>query len=124
MRRIKFRGLRVDGKGWVYGYYTATSFWHGKGLDKVSVEEHFISDITGEQYEVNSETVGQFTGLMDKNGVEVFEGDRVEISMLEMVVGYSETYAGFTLNRIETGQIFVYNINAKVIAVRGNIHTP
>jgi uncharacterized phage protein (TIGR01671 family) len=122
MRTIKFRGLRVDGKGWAYGHYTHSWYWHGKGLEKRNVDEHWIWDEHGQAIEVKPETVGQFTGLTDKNGVEVFEGDRVEISMLEMVVGYSETYAGFTLNRIETGQIFVYNINAKVIAVRGNIH--
>jgi uncharacterized phage protein (TIGR01671 family) len=115
MRTIKFRGLRVDGKGWVYG-----NLFQGNGRSVIDYENEGV----GYDYEVKPETVGQFTGLTDRNGVEVFEGDRVEISMLEMVVGYSETYAGFTLNRIETGQIFVYNINAKVIAVRGNIHTP
>lgn len=115
MRTIKFRGLRSDGKGWVVGcLYGPIETEHST----------FIGVWRGDIHQVKPETVGQFTGLTDRNGVEVFEGDRVEISMLEMVVGYSETYAGFTLNRIETGQIFVYNINAKVIAVRGNIHTP
>jgi hypothetical protein len=115
MRTIKFRGLRLDGKGWVVGCL------YGPIENEPST---FIGVWRGDIHQVKPETVGQFTGLTDRNGVEVFEGDRVEISMLEMVVGYSETYAGFTLNRIETGQIFVYNINAKVIAVRGNIHTP
>jgi len=115
MRTIKFRGLRVDGKGWVVGSLLCPHAGN---------ESTYIIGCNGSDFEVKPESIGQFTGLTDKNGVEVFEGDRVEISMLEMVVGYSETYAGFTLNRIETGQIFVYNINAKVIAVRGNIHTP
>jgi hypothetical protein len=115
MRTIKFRGLRVDGKGWAYGCL------YGPIENEPST---FIGVWRGDIHQVKPETVGQFTGLTDRNGTEVFEGDRVEISMLEMAVGYSETYAGFTLNRIETGQIFVYNINAKVIAVRGNIHTP
>jgi uncharacterized phage protein (TIGR01671 family) len=118
MRTIKFRGLRVDGKGWVYGYYFKAGRTQQHAI-RVSESGGVLLD---QVFEVKPETVGAFTGLTDKNGTEVFEGDRVEISMLEMVVGYSETYAGFTLNRIETGQIFVYNINAKVIAVRGNIH--
>jgi hypothetical protein len=113
MRTIKFRGLRVDGKGWAVGSLLCPHAGN---------ESTYIIGWNGSEFEVKPETVGQFTGLTDRNGTEVFEGDRVEISMLEMAVGYSETYAGFTLNRIETGQIFVYNINAKVIAVRGNIH--
>jgi hypothetical protein len=117
MRTIKFRGLRVDGKGWVFG----DLMYHKRFIDrKPYIKPKDVGPL--EWFEVKPETVGQFTGLTDRNGKEVFDGDRVEISMLEMVVGYSETYAGFTLNRIETGQIFVYNINAKVIAVRGNIH--
>lgn len=51
-REIKFRGLRVDGKGWVYGYYVGGE------------TKHFICaspfDI---QYEVLPDTVGQLTGM-------------------------------------------------------------
>jgi hypothetical protein len=112
-RTIKFRGLRTDGKGWAVGSLLSPHAGN---------ESTYIIGWNGSDFEVRPSSVGMFTGLTDKNGVEVFEGDRVEISMLEMVIGYSETYAGFTINRIETGQIFVYNINAKVIAVRGNIH--
>lgn len=56
--------------------------------------------------------------------MKIFEGDLVDIMGLERVVRYSDDYATFTLNRLETDQIQVYNINAKVIAVTGNIHTP
>jgi uncharacterized phage protein (TIGR01671 family) len=118
MRQIKFRGLRKDGKGWVYGDLLQ---WKSRGLCAIVPQEgnEWSNPF---DFEVRPETVGQFTGLKDKNGNEIWEGDRVEISMLEKVVGYSEKYGGFTLNRIETGQIFVYNINSKVIEVRGNIH--
>jgi hypothetical protein len=66
MRNIKFRGLRTDGNGWVYG-----SFIHN------NIDCECIIDIDAEQFEVLPESVGQFTGLTDKNGIEIYEFDYV-----------------------------------------------
>jgi hypothetical protein len=63
IRVIKFRGKRIDTKEWVYGHYVGDSLGHQ------------IVTKDGSCWIVDPKTVGQFTGLVDKNGKEIFEGD-------------------------------------------------
>ena len=74
MREILFRGKRTDCEAWVEGdllHYESGEMAICKGFSKYGYE---ATEIIG-RYKVIPETVGQFTGLTDKNGVRIFEGD-------------------------------------------------
>lgn len=68
MRTIKFRGKRLDNGEWIYGSYVPHYDFFG------TIKNEMV-DENGNLFEVDPATVGQYTGLKDKNGKEIYEGD-------------------------------------------------
>ncbi|MGN1318407.1 MAG: YopX family protein [Lachnospirales bacterium] len=123
MREILFRGKAEIGSNWVYG-----DLIHRLGGATIGAVD---SDGLHELY-VNEDTVGQYTGLQDKNGVKIFEGDIIkDTTDNELLTVEGATTFGFDFKYVagEDEYVTAFDIgidddNTYLISsiVIGNIH--
>lgn len=126
-KEILFKAQRADGKGWVEGYINYD--WDSSNNLKLCIQ-HSISNTSFTKSIITPETVCQYTGLLDKNGVKIFEGDNVKfytnsnsrkgiIETVEFVDGRLLPFYDDTYIQDEQGDWFIRDKGFEVI---GNIH--
>jgi len=131
-REIEFRGKRIDNGEWVYGLlirkvkkHTAIEFCTiGKKIES----ELFIQGLSIKSevsilkdFQVIPESVGEYTGLKDKNGEKIFEGDIVKTVDKAYEAGYRLDIVCYSLTKYTSAFDFGSSSRSDLVEIIGNI---
>ena len=123
IREILFRGKQIKDGKWIEGYYCPKPYSHFPCEPTIFPFETINKDWHGER--VDPETVCQFTGLYDKNGRKIFEGDIVKYGDTIHRVVFEQrngtAYFGIVISDIETW-LFGNECPASLVDIVGNIY--
>lgn len=121
MREIKFRGKLINLNAFIYGNYHYSEKQNKHFITGESRDYHF------KMMEVDPKTVGEYTGLKDKNGKEIFEGDVVSSEIHEPSCFNIQFYEGAFCATNDENIYFVdinhfFSSTGCCLEVIGNIH--
>lgn len=122
-REILFKAKTKKTSDWVKGYYVFAAETLGKDNIHVMFDGYGLN----REVEIKPETLCQYTGITDKNGKKIFEGDRIrfetfEKETIERVVFWDDEYSRFSVFLNEKIAVGVNRHLSRDIEVIGNIH--
>ena len=129
MREINFRGKCIQSGQWIFGFYFHVEDDNPTGTHQIvehtTSHQHNLRKVV---HVVDPKTVGQYTGLIDEKGVQVFEGDIVECygedNEVILVAEVQFQEGGFCVQIDYDLQLIPLDTFGSAYKVIGNIYEP
>ena len=121
--RYLFRGKRLGNGEWVVGWYAECSLYRGT-LTPCIIQSELARSGESCYVEVDPSTVSQYTGLTDKHGTKIFEGDILSENSEHFIVVYDTKWAKFKLRYTHAIQYPEWNRGVLMEVIGNRWDTP